>query len=223
MDTARKITDLLNRKAATVSELATALGISRNSAHLQVTKLEASGFIEKFRPELKGGVGKPAYHYRLMPGGEDAFSSAYKAILTGMIDVLSAELPETTRVNILAHTGKLLAKTAGLIPTGNRDADTRRALDVVNEMGALAEMHTEDYDSEDDDSEHDNSENDDSKADRIAVNCHSCPVASLVHKDPKVCNLVAAFFAEATGAQATVQCRHGRTVICGFAIQKHAA
>ncbi|MEM8489054.1 MAG: hypothetical protein AAF564_26140 [Bacteroidota bacterium] len=200
MDTARKITNLLNRKAATVTELAVALGISRNSAHLQVTKLETAGFIEKFLAENKSGVGKPAHHYRVKPGSEDAFSSAYKTIMVGMIEILGTELPETLRVNILEHTGKLLAKTAGLTPTGDVDADTQRAVEVVNSMGAIAEMQNQD--------------------DSVAINCHSCPVASLVHKDPLVCNLVAAYFAEATGNQATVQCQHGRTVICGFAVEK---
>ncbi len=91
MDTAQKITDLLNRDPATVTELATALGISRNSAHLQVTKLEAAGIIEKYLPDTKSGVGKPAHRYRVKPGGEDAFSSAYKSILVGLIEILGTE------------------------------------------------------------------------------------------------------------------------------------
>ena len=196
MDTPQKITDLLNRGSLTVNELATELGISRNSVHLQVSKLEAAGTIEKFRDDNPVGVGKPAYHYRTVAGGEDAFSTAHKSILDGLIQTISAELPEKERTKLLENAGRAIANGAGLAATDDFASDVTRSIDVVNSLGALAELTQ--------------------REDQTSVSCHSCPVASLVHKDPLVCRLVAAFFSEATGKEVKVECRREDTVVCGF-------
>lgn len=194
-----KITDLLNREDLTVSELAGKLGISRNSVHLQISKLEASGVLEKYHADQQG-VGKPAYRYRVVGGKEDSFSSAYKSVLSSLVQIISKTLPEKERVQILENAGRLLASESGLAPTGDLTVDTQHALAKVNQLGAMAELKQEKK--------------------QLHVRCHSCPVASVVHKDPLVCNLVAAFFSQATGQTATVQCQHDRTVICGFSFEE---
>ncbi|MGH1365978.1 MAG: helix-turn-helix transcriptional regulator [Calditrichia bacterium] len=199
MNTSQKIINLLNRKERTVSELAKELGISRNSVHLQVSKLEATGIVKKFQAEHQSGAGKPARCYRVAGGKEDSFSSAHKPVLNGLIQTI-AELPEQQRLKILENAGRSMAKQAGLAPTGNLVADTQKAVEAVNKLDAMAELSQKDK--------------------QPYISCHSCPVATLVHTDPLVCKLVAAFFAEATGQPVNVQCQHEETVVCGFLVEK---
>ena len=196
MATSQKIINLLNRKAWTVSELAAELSISRNSVHLQVSRLEEAGAVEKFHRDQSVGAGKPAYYYRAAAGYEDTFSLAYKPVLSGLIQMLCRDLAEPDRVTLLENTGRSLAKTAGLAPSADFHADARKSVDAVNALGAMAELTL--------------------RGQQAYVSCHSCPVATLVHTDPKVCHLVSAFFSEATGRQVSVQCRRQGTVVCGF-------
>lgn len=201
MTTPHKITNLLNRKELTVNELARELGISRNSVHLQVSKLEAAGIVEKFHRDQPSGAGKPAYVFRLVTGNEDSFSSAYKPVLSGLIETISADLPRKERTQLLEKTGRSLARNAGLTPGPNLDANVRKSVNAVNTLGAMAELTHKDK--------------------KPYVSCHSCPVATLVHTDPLVCRLVAAFFSEATGKHVAVQCRHEGSVVCGFSFDEH--
>lgn len=199
MSTSHKILNLLNRKEMTVSELANVLGISRNSTHLQMSKLESAGIVEKFYPEQSSGAGKPAYFYRTTAGNEDAFSSAYKPVLNSLIQTISADLPEKERIALLENAGRSLARASGLQPSHNLTADIQQSIDTVNTLGAMAEVSFNN--------------------DQPSISCHSCPVATLVHADPLVCRLVAAFFSEATNKQVSIKCRHQDTVICGFSFQ----
>lgn len=199
MSTSHKIVNLLNRKEMTVSELANALGISRNSAHLQVSKLEAAGIVKKFHHEQPSSAGKPAYFYRTIAGNEDSFSSAYKPILNSLIQTISTDIPEAERIALLENAGRSLARASGLTPSQNLTLDIQQSIDTVNMLGAMAEVTM-----------HEN---------QPGVSCHSCPVATLVHSDPLVCRLVAAFFSEATNKQVSVKCRHQETVVCGFSFE----
>ena len=199
MNTSHKIINLLNRKDATVSQLATELGISRNSAHLQIVKLEAAGIVEKYYPEQQTGAGKPAHFFRVVTGREDTYSTAHHPILVGLVETIHNQLPEKDRAQLLENAGRLIAQTVGLSPTGELADDLGHAVHEVNGLGAMAEICMQE--------------------DGLHVNCYSCPVASIVHKDPMVCNLVAAFFSEATGKKAIPQCQRARTVVCDFTFE----
>ena len=200
MSTAHRITNLLNRKTASVLQLAEELNISRNSVHLQVSKLEAAGIVEKVPPDPeKATVGKPAQRYRLRAQQEDAFSTAHRSVLGSLVRSLGSEISEKTRIRLLEKTGVALAQDAQLQPSGELEADAQRAVDEVNKLGAMAELE--------------------SQGSSCRISCHSCPLGSLVHEDEHVCKLVAAFFAESTGRQVKVNCSRNETVVCGFSIE----
>lgn len=196
MTTPQKIINLLNRKESTISELAAQLNISRNSVHQQISRLEAAGAVEKFHRDQPVGAGKPAFYYRAAAGHEDEFSLAYKPILSQLIATLCTDLAEQDRIALFENTGRSLARAAGLAPSEDFYADTRKSVDAVNALGAMAELTVEKQ--------------------HASVSCHSCPVATLVHTDPMVCRLVASFFSAATGRQVAVHCRRQGTVVCGF-------
>ncbi|MFK7859638.1 MAG: helix-turn-helix transcriptional regulator [Granulosicoccus sp.] len=198
MGTTNQITDLLNRESLTVNELAKRLGISRNSVHLQINRLEAAGTVLKMPQRSPTGAGKPAHQYRTAPRKEDVHSEAYRPVLTMLIQTISTDLSRQARVKLFEKTGRSLAKASGLGAQGDLKADIQKSIDVVNALGAMAEVSA-------------NNEG-------HVISCYSCPVATLVHNEPDTCKLVAAFFAEATGKNVTVTCRKKETVVCGFTI-----
>ena len=174
MTTSNRIINLLNRDSMTVAELATELGITRNSVHLQITRLEAAGLLERLQQRRSNNAGKPAYEYRTVAGSEDTYSSAYKSVLESLMQVLAVELPIERRQLLLQQAGQLLARNAGLQPAGNIDTDLKHAVDAVNSLGAMAEI-----------TDNDN---------HLIVTSYSCPVATSVRSEPETCSLVAAFF-----------------------------
>ena len=182
----------------TVTAIAQALGISRNSAHQQVIRLEAAGAIERSDAEPSGTVGKPAGLYQTVRGGEDHFSQAYKPLLDMLIQTLGDEMPVRERRRLFKRVGRAMAKSEGLAPSGKIASDLACAVHSVNQLGAMAELTCE--------------------ASVNRVRCHSCPVATLVHADNLTCEMVGAFFAEATGRRVAVECQRGDTVVCGFRI-----
>jgi len=196
MTTPNKIMNLLNRRAMTVIELAAELGITRNSVHLHITRLEAAGLLERIQPRRTSNAGKPAYEYRLRAGSEDTYSSAYKPVLESLMQVLALELPLKHRQKLLRQAGQALARNAGLQPVGIIETDLKQAVDAVNTLGAMAEITCEE--------------------ERMLVTSYSCPVASSVRSEPQTCSLVAAFFAEATGQTVTSKCWHECRLVCQF-------
>lgn len=196
MSTAQKILSLLNRDALSVSELAARLGLSRNTAHVHVAKLEAFGAVEKVHRKATRRAGKPAFAYRTAGRHEDAFSAAYKPVLGSLVEALGSHLGPDERLALLDSAGRLMARGSGLVPTDDFDADLRKALDVVNALGAMAERSRD--------------------GEAPTVQCHTCPIGSLVHQEPSMCSLVASFFSEATSSPVTVRCRRGDAVVCGF-------
>lgn len=196
MPTAQKILNLLNREASSISELAARLGISRNSVYVQVTKMEAAGMIEVAGGESPKRVGKPAVRYRVAARHEDSFSAAYKPVLSGLVEAMRGRLAKEDRDRILQETGKILASASGLEPSLDLESDLDRALEAVNTLGAMAELSTD--------------------GGTPWIRCHTCPIATLVHQDASVCQLVASFFSAATDRPVEVRCRRKGTVVCGF-------
>lgn len=200
MSTSNKIVNLLNRKAWTVNEIAKKLSISRNAAHLQISKLAAAGIVEKNMQRHPNGAGKPAYEYCTATGKEDTFSSAYKPLLDVLMQTMRDDLNPKTRINLFENTGRMLAINSGLRPSNDLKSDIKKSLEAVNGLGAMAELTCE------------NNKN--------YISCYSCPVATLVHSEPLTCNLVAAFFSEATGKKVSIQCNREKTVVCGFVVDQ---
>jgi len=198
MNTEQKITNLLNKEPMTINELAQILAISRNSVHQQVSRLEASGTVKKVEKRAAVQAGKPAYQYRTVGGNEDKYSNAYKPLMAALIEVVSTDISESQRVSLFENTGRHLAQSAGLQPTNEFKTDLQKSVDSVNALGAMAEVEC--------------AEN------GASITCYSCPVGTLVHKEPLTCQLVAAFFSEAVGRKVAVRCQRDETVVCGFEV-----
>ncbi len=198
MNTRSLILNLLNRRPRTINELAGELQISRNSTHLQVVRLEAEGRVVKGSRRSGQGVGKPAYEYRIAAGAEDSYSGAHKPVLDALLNVLSTELPGESRVSLLQKTGEQMAIDASLQPVGEPERDLQNAVEVVNSLGAMAELSQSDS--------------------TLSVISHSCPIASMVHAQPDSCALVAQFFSSATGKLVVSKCKRDPSLVCRFTL-----
>jgi len=158
--------------------------------------------LEKLELQMSNSAGKPAFRYRTAAGGEDVHSSAYKPVLDSLVRTIGACLPEDERLSLFEHAGRSLAKANNLHPGDNVMDAIQKSVDAVNALGATAEMTT--------------------KGRNIFVSCHSCPVATMVHHEPMTCQLVAAFFSEASGKKVSVECKRNATVVCGFKFGAHS-
>lgn len=200
MNTRGRILNLLNRQPCTVQELAATLGISRNSTHLQISRLEAGGLVVKGEQRrVASGAGKPAFEYRLAQGAEDAYSAAHKPVLDALLQTIATQLPAAGSKALLRGAGQQMAVDANLQASGTPEADLQKALTVVNSLGAMAEISR--FDS------------------NLCVTSHSCPIASMVHSQPDSCELVAQFFAHATGRPVQSKCQRKAGLICRFVVK----
>ena len=198
METASKILSLLNDNPSTITELSEELGISRNSVHQQLSKLEAAGAIRKSLKTGNTGAGKPAGEYRLQGGHEDRYSLAHKSVLDAMVQTIGEQLTRKQRQALLRGTGYKLARSSDLKPSDDVIRDIDAAVAAVNELGAMAKLTHKNNVSQ--------------------ITCFNCPVGTIVHSDPMTCQMVAAFFSGACGRHVSVNCKRQDTVVCGFTI-----
>ena len=198
MNTPSRILNLLNRQPSSTNELAKQLGISRNSTHVHVSKMESDGLVTaQIRSE--NVAGKPAKVYSVTPGAEDTYSRAHRPVLDALLSTINDELPPKVKINLLKKTGHAIAESASLTPTGNAEIDLKKAVDVVNELGANAEISSD--------------------KNQLYVTSYSCPIGSAVHAQPDTCKLVESFFDHATGKKVTSKCKLDNTLVCRFLVK----
>jgi len=98
--------------------------------------------VEKLELQMSTGVGKPAYQYRTVAGGEDIHSSAYKPVLDSLVKTISANLSQDDRLSLFESAGRSLAKASNLQPGSDVVEAIQKSVDAVNSLGATAEMTT---------------------------------------------------------------------------------
>ncbi len=204
MTTKDKILKTLRENPRTISELANEFGLARTAITTQLDRLSSDGLIEKGTMRTSNGAGKPAQEYKTVSGTEDFGSSAYLPFVTTLLEHLPKHLDNKQRKNFLETVGKSMADKAGLLEEANKgktlEEKIEAAIAVVNELGATAKLI-------------DNENN-------ITVRNVTCPLASAVRSEPCVCDAVAAFFQEATGAKTKAACDRGENLVCRYIIKK---
>ncbi|MBO6548928.1 MAG: ArsR family transcriptional regulator [Rhizobiales bacterium] len=204
MTTKDKILKTLRENPRTVSELAKEFGLARTAITTQLDRLSSDGLIEKGTMRSSSGAGKPAQEYKTVAGTEDFGSSAYLPFVTTLLEHLPKHLDNKQRKKLLQTVGKDMAEKAGLLSEKNKsktlEEKIEAAIAVVNELGATAKL----IDNEND----------------ITVRNVTCPLASAVRTEACVCDAVAAFFQEATGAKTKAACDRGENLVCRYVIKK---
>lgn len=188
---------LLRRDRRTVDELAQALNLTDNAVRAHLATLERDGFVRQ-SGERRGG-GKPAFVYELSSEGEQLFPKAYGPVLRELLGVLSDEMPACEVEALMRRTGKRLAMQQHL-PAGDLQSRLKVAVDVLDELGGLAEIGEENG--------------------TYIIQGYSCPLAVAVPGHPEVCRLAGTLISELVGQPVEDCCNGNEPARCRFSIAK---
>jgi predicted ArsR family transcriptional regulator len=189
-----RILVLLRRTKRTVDDLAHALELTDNAVRAHLSTLERDGLVQQ--QGMRRGSSKPALVYDLTPEAEQMFQKAYVPILRQLLDTLARRLPPEELEAILRATGRGLA-AAQTMPSGDRDHQPQRAVELLNALGGLAELEAEEA--------------------GWRIDGYRCPLAELVPSHPEVCHLAAALLSEVVGQAVEQQCQRVGQPQCRFA------
>jgi predicted ArsR family transcriptional regulator len=193
-----QIVTLLRRSDRTVEELARALDLTDNGVRAHLTILERDGIVRQRGSVRRGsGGGKPAYVYELTPQAEDLFPKAYESVLRRLLDVLSEQAGKEKSEALLRTVGGRLAEERE-VPADDARARLEAAVDVLNELGGLAELE-----------EHDGG---------FVIRGYSCPLAGVTPDHPEVCRMAETLIAELAGVPVHERCDRGERPRCCFEI-----
>jgi predicted ArsR family transcriptional regulator len=191
-----QIIALLRRSAASVGDLADALGLTDNAVRAHLAAMERDGLVEQRRGPVRG-VGKPATLFTLTPAADTLLPKAYAPVLGVLLETLGERMGPDELAELLREVGRRAA--AG---RGRDGADLRMRIEaaygVLGEMGGVAEIEDGD--------------------DAVYIRGFSCPLAALVPGHPEVCRLAEAMLAEIVGVPVREHCEKGERPRCCFEI-----
>jgi predicted ArsR family transcriptional regulator len=193
-----RLVTLLRRAGFTVDELARELGLTNNGVRAHLATLERDGIVRQSGVvRRESGGGKPAYLYELTPEAEDLFPKAYEPVLHHLLDALAEQLESGESEALLRSVGRLMAEEQ-TVPTDGARARLEAAVDVLNELGGLAELE-----------EHDG---------RFVIRGYSCPLSGVTPEYPEVCRMAETLIAELAGVPVQERCDRGERPRCCFEI-----
>lgn len=184
---------LLRRSRRTVEDLAHALELTDNAVRAHLSTLERDGLVQQ--RGVRRGASKPALMYELTPEAERLFPKAYAPVLRQLLDTLAARLPPEELESVIQATGRHLAAER-LLPTGDRQQRLRWAVDLLNDLGGLAELETHET--------------------GWRIDGYRCPLTEIAPDHPEVCRLTAALLSEAVGEPIVEHCQRVESPQCCF-------
>lgn len=193
----------IRRGVNTVEAVATTLDLTNNAVRFHLAALEDGGIVRRAGVARSGGVGKPPTVYELTEAAEENHSRAYAAVLTACIEELSERTsPEELRA-LIQSVGVRLA--SGLeTPTGSLPSRVRSAVDVLEALGGIVDISN--------------------TPQGTVLAGASCPLATVVAREPATCGAVQSLLCELIGVPVTEACSHGERPRCRFVVPRpHAA
>ena len=189
---------LLRRSGRTVEELARALDLTDNGVRAHLATLERDRVVQQRGSVRRGsGGGKPAFVYELTPEAEDLFPKAYKPVLRELLGVLAERLGPEESEALLRSVGRRMAEGKAA-PTDGTRARLEAAVEVLNELGGLAELE-----------EHDGG---------LAIRGYSCPLAAVTPAHPEVCRMAETLLTVLAGVPVHEHCERGERPRCRFEV-----
>jgi predicted ArsR family transcriptional regulator len=186
---------LLRREARTVDELAQMLNLTDNAIRAHLATLERDGIVQQRGVRRSGS--KPAVVYELAAGAEQLFPKAYGAVLHQLLGVLAERMPAEELEAALREAGRRIAAKWN-IPQGDLRTRLEAAVEVLNELGGMAELEDSDG--------------------GYCIHGYSCPLAAIVPGHPEVCRLAETMLSELVGVPVQEQCERGDSLHCKFVL-----
>lgn len=192
-----QIITLLRRTSRTVDELAQALGLTDNAIRAHLATLERDGIVQQCG--VRRGSGKPASIYGLAPGAEQVFPKAYDPVLQHVLEILGERLPAADVETLLREVGRRMAGR-WKVPSGELPVRLGAAVEVLNELGGMAELEA--YD------------------DHSCIRSYSCPLAAMAREHPEVCHLTETLLTELVGVPVQEHCSYDGIPRCSFTVAR---
>jgi predicted ArsR family transcriptional regulator len=143
------------------------------------------------------GGGKPAFVYELTPDAEELFPKAYEPVLLRVLDVMAERLGREGSEALLARVGHSLAE-GKVVPSAEMRARLEAAVNVLNELGGLAELEERDGGWE--------------------IRGYSCPLTAVTPDHPEVCRMVETLVSDLAGVPVQEHCDRGESPRCCFEV-----
>lgn len=189
--------ELLRRGKATVNDLAGALGITDNAVRTHLISLERDLIVRA--AGQRSGTRRPEVLYELTPEAEQLFPKAYSTLFSLLLESVAARLPSGEVEEVLREVGKKVASThPPSLPRASLRERTEAALNLLTELGGLAELREED--------------------EGLLICGYSCPLADAVAHDPRVCTLAEALLSDVIGAPVQERCDREAKPRCTFKV-----
>jgi predicted ArsR family transcriptional regulator len=142
----------------------------------------------------ESGGGKPAYLYELTPEAEDLFPKAYEPVLYRLLDVLAEQLESDESEALLRTVGRLMAEEQTVPTDDGARARLEAAVEVLNELGGLAELEAQDG--------------------GYVIRGYNCPLSGVTQEHPEVCRMVETLITELAGVPVYEHCDRGERPRC---------
>jgi len=197
-----RIVALLRRATLTVDQIATSLGLTDNAVRSHLTSLERDGLVEQ-SVSKRGGVGKPAYEYRIATDAEPLFSQAYLPILVQLLEVLRDRLPRAELDRVMRDVGARMAAGHAASPA-ELEERVKAASALLDALGGVTEVRTSDDGA-------------------LTIRGFSCPLGAAVQGHPEVCNAVETMLSDVIGAPVRECCERGERPRCCFEVGARGA
>lgn len=194
-----RILTLLRRKKRTVEDLAGELTLTDNAVRAHLATLERDGFVRQ--QGARRGAGKPAFEYELAPEAENLFPKSYGQVLNELLQALEERMSKAELEETLRTVGRRIA-ARWHIPPGDLRVRLEAAIEVLNEMGGMAELAQENG--------------------AYLIRSYSCPLAAAVPTHREVCALAETLLTELAGAPVHEHCECGERPQCRFTIAESA-
>ena len=193
-----QVVTLLRRSGRTVEELARALGLTDDGVRTHLAVHERDGIVRQRGSVRRGsGGGKTAYVYELTSEVEGPFPKASELTLRQLPDVLAERWGAEESEVLLRAVGRSLADER-TVPTGGTHARPESAVEVLNDLGGLAELWERDG--------------------GLVIRGYSCPLAGVTPDHPEVCSMAETLVAELAGVSVHERCDRGERPRCCFEI-----
>jgi predicted ArsR family transcriptional regulator len=173
----------LRQGPATINELVTRLALSPNALRSHLVALERDGIVAPDEP-IRGGVGKPAYTYRLTANAAALTAKAYDTMLATLLDATREHVGEGEYAAILRAVAERLA--GGPLPAGSFDERLDQVRKLLAGIGANVEAH--------------------GAGANVRLRGADCPLASLVAIHPELCGVLAGVISRRVGVPVTECC-----------------
>jgi predicted ArsR family transcriptional regulator len=194
-----QIITLIRRSSRTVDELAQALDLTDNAIRAHLATLERDGFVKQ--RGIRRGSGKPSYVYDLTSEAEYLFPKSYGQVLYQLLEVLKERMTSEELEDLLRTVGRRIA-AKWKIPLGDLSVRLEAAVEVLNELGGMAELEI--------------------REGSYAIRGYSCPLSAAVPGHPEVCRLAETLLTEIVDVPVKEQCERNGKVKCCFVVEKVA-